>query len=63
MGPSPTGLSQVAERQTVDMSGIAATIHPACHYHKLVGEDAIYAPEVYGAQRSAIIDSTTACGR
>ena len=31
---------------------------PACHYHKLVGEDAIYAPEVYGAQRTAIITST-----
>jgi heterodisulfide reductase subunit B len=48
---------RIAERQVIDMSKIAATIHPACHYHKLVGEDAIYAPEVYGAQRSAIITS------
>ena len=49
---------RIAEQQTVDMSSVVATIHPACHYHKLVGEDAIYAPEVYGAQRSAIITST-----
>ncbi|MAG57730.1 MAG: heterodisulfide reductase subunit B [Planctomycetes bacterium] len=48
---------RIAERQVVDMSGLRATIHPACHYHKLIGEDAIYAPEVYGAQRSAIITS------
>jgi heterodisulfide reductase subunit B len=46
---------RIAERQVIDMKGIAATVHPACHYHKLVGEDAIYAEEVYGAQRSAII--------
>lgn len=49
---------KIAERQTVDMSHVRATIHPACHYHKLIGEDAVYAPEVYGAQRSAIITST-----
>jgi len=49
---------RIAERQTLDMSHIAATIHPACHYHKLVGEDAVYSPEVYGAQRTAIITST-----
>ena len=49
---------RIAEHQAVDMSGMAATIHPACHYHKLVGEDAVYAPEVYGAHRTAIITST-----
>jgi len=49
---------RIAERQKIDMSSITATIHPACHYHKLIGEDAVYAPEVYGAQRSAIITST-----
>jgi heterodisulfide reductase subunit B len=46
---------RIAEKNVVDMSGLRATVHPACHYHKLIGEDAIYAPEVYGAQRSAII--------
>jgi heterodisulfide reductase subunit B len=49
---------RIAEHQVIPMDHIAATIHPACHYHKLVGEDAIYAPEVYGNQRSAIITST-----
>ncbi len=44
-----------AERQVIDMSKITATVHPACHYHKLVEEDAIYDPEIYGAQRSAIV--------
>ncbi len=48
---------RIAEHQVINMDHIAATIHPACHYHKLIGEDAIYSPEVYGAQRSAIITS------
>ena len=46
---------RIAEHQVLDMSHLRATIHPACHYHKLVGEDAVYSPEVYGAQRTAII--------
>ncbi len=46
------------EHQVYDMSGIRATVHPACHYHKLIKEDAIYDPEIYGAQRSAIITAT-----
>jgi heterodisulfide reductase subunit B len=49
---------RIAQKQVLDFSEVRATIHPACHYHKLVGEDAIYAPEVYGAQRTAIITST-----
>jgi heterodisulfide reductase subunit B len=47
-----------AELQVYDMKDIRATVHPACHYHKLVTEDAIYDPEIYGAQRSAIITAT-----
>ena len=47
-----------AEHQVYDMSAIRATVHPACHYHKLIKEDAIYDPEIYGAQRSAIITGT-----
>ncbi len=46
---------RIAERQVIDMSHITATVHPACHYHKLIEEDAIYTPEIYGAQRTAII--------
>ncbi len=49
---------RIAERQTVDMSNITATVHPACHYHKLIEEDAIYDSEIYGAQRTAIITGT-----
>ena len=49
---------RIAERQTVDMSMITATVHPACHYHKLIEEDAIYDKEIYGAQRTAIITGT-----
>lgn len=46
---------RIAEHQVIDMSEITATVHPACHYHKLIEEDAIYTPEIYGAQRTAII--------
>ena len=46
---------RIAARQVIDMSNITATVHPACHYHKLIEEDAIYTPEIYGAQRTAVI--------
>jgi heterodisulfide reductase subunit B2 len=49
---------RIAEKQVLDMSMITATVHPACHYHKLVEEDAIYDSEIYGAQRTAIITGT-----
>ncbi len=50
--------NRIAERQVIDMSNITATVHPACHYHKLIEEDAIYDSEIYGAQRTAIVSST-----
>ncbi len=49
---------RIAERQVIDMSHITATVHPACHYHKLIEEDAVYDSEIYGAQRSAIVTAT-----
>ena len=49
---------EIAKRQVIDMSNITATVHPACHYHKLVEEDAVYDSEIYGAQRTAIVTST-----
>ena len=49
---------RIAERQVLDMSSITATVHPACHYHKLIEEDAIYDSEIYGAQRTAIVTGT-----
>jgi len=49
---------EFVKRQVIDMSHITATVHPACHYHKLVEEDAIYDSEIYGAQRTAIVTQT-----
>ncbi len=45
----------IAKRQVLDVSNITATVHPACHYYKLVQEDAIYDPDVYGGQRTAVV--------
>ena len=49
---------RIAEKQVLDLSKIVATVHPACHYHKLVAEDAIYDPDVYGGQRTATVSAT-----
>lgn len=46
---------RLVERQVVDMSHITACIHAACHYHKIVVEDAIYDPDIYQGQRTATI--------
>jgi heterodisulfide reductase subunit B len=46
---------RIAANQVLDFSGIAVTVHPACHYYKLVEGDAIYDPDVYGGQRTAIV--------
>jgi heterodisulfide reductase subunit B len=46
---------EIARRKVLDLSQITATVHPACHYYKLVQEDAIYDPDVYGGQRTAIV--------
>lgn len=46
---------RIAERQVVDMSNLTVCVHPACHYHKIVVEDAIYDPEIYGGQRTATV--------
>jgi heterodisulfide reductase subunit B len=46
---------EIAARQVRDMSSVAVTVHPACHYYKLVEGDAIYDPDVYGGQRTAVV--------
>jgi heterodisulfide reductase subunit B len=46
---------EIARRRVLDFSGITVTVHPACHYYKLVQEDAIYDPEIYGGQRTAVV--------
>ncbi len=45
----------IAKRQVLDFSKIRTTVHPACHYHKLVVEDAIYDRDLYDGQRTAIV--------
>ena len=47
--------NMIAERQVFDFSDIGVCIHPACHYYKLVEEDAIYDEDIYGGQRTATV--------
>lgn len=46
-----------AELQVYDLSDITASVHPACHYYKLVQEDAIYDPDLYGGERIATVSA------
>ena len=46
-----------AELQVYDFSEITASVHPACHYYKLVQEDAIYDPDLYGGERTATVSA------
>ena len=46
---------EIAAKQVRDLSNIAVTVHPACHYYKLVEGDAIFDPDVYGGQRTAVV--------
>jgi heterodisulfide reductase subunit B len=45
---------EIAERQTIDVSSVRATIHPACHVYKMVPEDAIYDDNILGGNRVAV---------
>jgi heterodisulfide reductase subunit B len=46
---------EIAARQVRDVSQVVVTVHPACHYYKLVEGDAIYDPDIYGGQRTAVV--------
>jgi heterodisulfide reductase subunit B len=46
---------EIAAHQVVPMKGIKVTVHPACHYYKLVEGDAIFDPDIYGGQRTAVV--------
>ncbi|MGD0834681.1 MAG: heterodisulfide reductase-related iron-sulfur binding cluster, partial [Candidatus Dormibacteria bacterium] len=48
---------EFARRRVFDVSAITATVHPACHYYKLVAEDAIYDADLYGGQRTAVVSA------
>jgi heterodisulfide reductase subunit B len=46
---------EIAANQVIDLKDVAVTVHPACHYYKLVEGDAIYDPDVYHGQRTAAV--------
>ncbi|MHB8244207.1 MAG: heterodisulfide reductase-related iron-sulfur binding cluster [Acidimicrobiales bacterium] len=46
---------EIKAHQVRDLKGIGVTVHPACHYYKLVEGDAIYDPDIYGGQRTAVV--------
>ncbi|MDR7435885.1 MAG: heterodisulfide reductase-related iron-sulfur binding cluster [Armatimonadota bacterium] len=46
---------EIAARKVYDCREIVVTVHPACHYYKLVQGDAIYDPDIYGGQRTAVV--------
>jgi heterodisulfide reductase subunit B len=46
--------SDIAQRQTIDVSNIRSTIHPACHVYKMVPQDAIYDDNILGGNRVAV---------
>jgi heterodisulfide reductase subunit B len=46
---------EIRARMTRDVSNVAVTVHPACHYYKLVEGDAIFDPDVYHGQRTAAV--------
>ncbi|MDW8325703.1 MAG: heterodisulfide reductase-related iron-sulfur binding cluster [Anaerolineales bacterium] len=48
---------RIAAQQKRDFSKISVAVHPACHYYKLVQEDAIYDPDIYGGQRTATVSA------
>ncbi|MBX3571839.1 MAG: heterodisulfide reductase subunit B [Mesorhizobium sp.] len=45
---------RIRERQTIDVSSIRATVHPACHVYKMVPEDVIYDDTVLNGDRVAV---------
>ena len=46
---------EIAANSVLDLSQVAVTVHPACHYYKLVEGDAIYDPDVWHGQRTAAV--------
>ena len=45
---------RLAAHQTVDVSNIRSTVHPACHVYKMVPEDVIYDDKVLDGNRVAV---------
>lgn len=49
---------ELATHRVLDASEVTVSVHPACHYHKLVADDVVYEEELYGGQRTAIVSAT-----
>ncbi len=45
---------RIKEHQVIDCSNIRATVHPACHVHKMVPEDVLYDDTVLDGNRVAV---------
>lgn len=45
---------RIKEHQTIDVSNVRATIHPACHVYKMIPEDAIYDDDILEGNRVAV---------
>ena len=43
-----------SQLQKIDVSRLRVTVHTACHYYKMVHEDAIYDADVLGGNRTAV---------
>ena len=48
---------QIAARRTLELGDVTVTVHPACHYHKLVVEDAVYDRDLYDGQRTSVVSA------
>ncbi|MDH5403050.1 MAG: heterodisulfide reductase-related iron-sulfur binding cluster [Candidatus Heimdallarchaeota archaeon] len=46
---------RIAAKKVFDLGDIDVSIHLACHYSKLVSEDALYSQDLYNGQRSAVV--------
>ena len=46
--------NRIKEHQVIDCSNIRATVHPACHVHKMVPEDVLYDDTVLDGNRVAV---------
>ena len=46
--------SRIHGIQEIDVSGIRATVHPACHVYKMIPEDAVYDDDILQGNRVAV---------
>lgn len=49
---------ELAPRVVRNSAAITVCVHPACHYYKLVTDDVVHDPDLYGGQRTAVVTGT-----